>query len=221
MTKRKYAEYLGSLVEGFEIDLESDLAEQFYGYFQCFMPFGDNVEKVFEPLYYKNELLERLLPIYQATKSQTLELLSKRVRPGYFCPEQKNERENIIIYGEQHIAYLKEFATYIEDKELFVILNKITAIEFFDEEPAIEDDNLNSYLYNAISDWGIENTDEDDLVSVLGEAYYSISCDYFLGYYFQYPVFKNKPSIDFLSPYFKIWKSGYQCKFDSEKLKIF
>jgi len=221
MNKHEYAKYLGSLIEGFEINEERDLSEQFYAFFQCFMPFGENVEKVFEPLYHKDDLLERLLPIYQATASKTLKQYQEGVSPGYFCPEPTKERESVILYGEQHIAYLKEFAAFLEDDELLEMLNKVTAVEFFDEEPEIEDDNLNFYLNDAVSDWGKENSGEEEPVSVLVEAYYSIGCDNFLAYYFQYPAFNNKPSIDFLKPYFKIWKSGCCCKFDSEKLKVF
>lgn len=221
MNQQEYAKYLGELIEDFEINVENDLAEQFYGYFQRFMPYGENVKKVFEPLQYKNELLERLLPIYQITASKTLKQYEEDVSPGYFCPESTDDYEKILVYGKQYIEYLKEFASFSEDEELLELLNNINNIQFFDEKPDIEDDYLNSHLYDCISDWGIDNIEEDELIYLLREAYYSINCDYYLSYYLQYPLLKNKPSTDFLMPYFKIWESGHYCMFDGNILKIF
>lgn len=220
MNKQEYAEYLAKLIEDFDIDFDDDLSDQFYSYFQCFMPSGKNVEKVFEPLAHKEELLERLLPIYKATESKTLKQYAEGVSPGYFCPDATHNGTDIIAYGKQHVEYLKGFATFSEDSELLEMLNDVTIFEVSKKAPEIEDDTLNVYLYDAIIEWGIENIDEEELISILSEAYYSISCDYYLSYYFQYPAFKNKPATDFLKPYFKIWESGYNCKFDGIKLII-
>ena len=40
----------------------------------------------------------------------------------------------------------------------------------------------------------------DAKLSVLGEAYYLVDCDYLLPAYLQYPNYAQKPQADFLSP---------------------
>ncbi|PAM93318.1 hypothetical protein B4N84_18720 [Flavobacterium sp. IR1] len=67
----------------------------------------------------------------------------------------------------------------------------------------------------------MENSDESELIAVLDEAYYSISCDYFIAAYFQYPRYKNKPEIDFLEPYFRLWKQGRRFVLNDNKLIFF
>ena len=50
MNQKEYAKYLGDLI-GEEVDVETDcLDDQFFAYFQCFMPFGKDAEKIFEPI---------------------------------------------------------------------------------------------------------------------------------------------------------------------------
>jgi len=221
MDKQAYAGYLGKLIEDYEIDFDCDLSDQFYSYFQCFMPSGEKVEKVFEPLSNKEKLLERLLPIYKATEAKTLKQYAEGVSPGYFCPDITSNEIDITAYAKQHVEYLKAFASFSKDNELLEMLNEVKIVEVLENTPGIEDDTLNAHLYDAISDWGIGNINDEEPISLLSEAYYSINCDYYLSYYFQYPAFKNKPDIDFLKPYFKIWESGYYCKFDGEKLLLY
>ncbi|MDR2918413.1 MAG: hypothetical protein LBV72_03480 [Tannerella sp.] len=221
MNKQEYADYLSKLIEDFEFDPDCDPEEQFFAYFQCFMPYGEYVEKVFEPLPCKTELYERLCPIYKATESKTLMQYKEGCYPGYFCPPATENIKKITEYANQHIASLKEFASFLNDNELLEMLNNVTDIKVSDNETEIEDDDLNAYLYDAITEWGIENIDDTTLISILSEAYYSINCDYYLAYYFQYPTFREKLETDFLKPYFNIWKSGYHCKFDGNKLNIY
>lgn len=220
MNVSEYAYYLASLVEDFELKPDFELTEQFYGYFQSFMPSGKNVEKVFEPLEHGNELLDRLVPVYKATELKTIAQNKQGVYPGYFCPNPISDREKVIAYGKNHVEYLKEFAHFSEDKVLFDMLNNVENIELMPKEPNIKDDDLNAYLYDSISDWASTNNTDGELINILGEAYYSINCDYYLSYYFQYPTFEQRPTIDFLKPYFKIWEAGYYCKFDGNKLII-
>lgn len=221
MNKQEYTDYLSKLIEDFDFDPNCEPDEQFFAYFQCFMPYGENVEKVFEPLPCKTELYQRLFPIYKATESKTLMQYKEGLSPGYFCPPATGNIKDITGYANQHIISLKEFASFLNDNELLEMLNNVKEIIISDSETEIEDDELNAYLYDAVIEWGIENIDDAALISILSEAYYSINCDYYLAYYFQYPAFREKPGTDFLKPYFKIWESGYYCKFDGNKLRIY
>ena len=222
MTKKEYAEYLSKLIPEIEVDLESsDLSKEFYAYFQCFMPEGKNVEKIFEPLENGKSLLERILPIYKTTKDKSLQQFKDGSSPGYFCPNPIQNNEYLKELGKRHIENLKSFSTFFKESELEKMLNNVTEVIVSNEKIELKDEYLNSYLYDCISDWGIENEEEDKLFGILNEAYYSINCDYYLSYYLQYPSFTNKPIQDFLKSYFEIWKAGYYCKLEKEKLIIY
>ncbi|TCD12089.1 hypothetical protein EZ449_03460 [Pedobacter frigidisoli] len=222
MDQKQYATHLASLVEGIDVDLENDnLSDEFFAYFQCFMPNGANAEKIFEPLKNGQDLFARILPIYQATNEKTMQQYSEGVSPGYFCPNPSADNAELENLGKQHIQNLLFFAKFMEDDELQEMLNKVNEVVILAAEEALEDDYLNAYLYDAVSDWGLENEAENGFISILSEAYYSINSDYYLSYYLQYPAFKNKPKQDFLKPYFEIWKAGYYCKLDKTKLLIY
>lgn len=77
MDKKQYAIYLASLIEDIDVDIENEnLSEEFFAFFQCFMPDGVNAAKIFEPLENGQDLFARILPIYQATKQKTVQTLS-------------------------------------------------------------------------------------------------------------------------------------------------
>lgn len=59
-------------------------------------------------------------------------------------------------------------------------------------------------VYEAITEWMIDTQGLDAKLSVLGEAYYSVNCDYLLSAYLQYPNYAQKPQEDFLKPYFEL-----------------
>ncbi len=221
MNKIQYAKYLGN-IQNLEIDVANEsLADEFYAYFQCFMPNGNNLDKVFEPLENGKQLLDRLLPIYEITKDNTEQQLNEGLSSGYFCPISIPNHDLLEDLGKEYLEDLKLFAQFYNDNELLQLLNSVKEVVVLDNEPELENDYLNSFLYDTISEWGLENENDNDLISVLSEGYYSINCDYYLSYYFQYPHFKDKPTNDFLKSYFEIWKNGYYCKFDENKLIVY
>ena len=61
----------------------------------------------------------------------------------------------------------------------------------------------------------------DAKLSVLGEAYYSINCDYLLSAYLQYPNYAQKPQADFLKPYFELYLAGRQVAFERGEVVVF
>lgn len=100
-------------------------------------------------------------------------------------------------------------------------LKEINEIEISKTDKQDFDNEKHLKLYDVFSDWTIENSDENDLLALLDDAYYSISCDYFLSAYFQYPRYKNKPEIDFLKPYFELWTQGKRFVLNNNKLILF
>lgn len=220
MKKKEYAKYLSEII-GKEIEIDAiDLPCQFYGYFQSFMPNGIGLSKVFEPIENGALYFERLIEIYKATAQKFDELSAKGLSPGYFCPIPQKNQKSLILNGQQYISNLKSFAEIINNKEFIKTLARIKSVEIINSSERNNTNDTTIIIYEAISDWFIDNTDFDSTVEILSEAFYSISCDYNLSYYLQYPRYENKLQIDLFKPYFEIWKSGFHCWFDEEKLII-
>ena len=61
----------------------------------------------------------------------------------------------------------------------------------------------------------------DAKLSVLGEAYYLVDCDYLLPAYLQYPNYAQKPRENFLKPYFELYLAGRQVVFERGEVVVF
>ena len=82
-------------------------------------------------------------------------------------------------------------------------------------------DELAHAVYEAITEWMIDSPKLDTKLWVLGEAYYSINCDYLLSAYLQYPNYAQRPQEDFLEPYFELYLAGRQIAFERGEVVVF
>ena len=82
-------------------------------------------------------------------------------------------------------------------------------------------DGLANAVYEAITEWMIDAPKLDAKLWVLGEAYYSINCDYLLSAYLQYPNYVQRPQEDFLKPYFELYLAGRQITFERGEVMVF
>ena len=219
MNQQEYAEYLFKLLgeEPRAADKYNGWEDYFYGLFQGFMPDGEGVAAVFEPLEKGQELLARIMPVYQNTAEHNQEILDSGYIPGYFCPPAQDEAE-VRQTGERLLEGLREFARFVEDEELIAALAAIKQIRF--GEPAEEFNDTQELFGEAFGEWRISNTDYNSPEQVLDEAYYSINGDYYLSAYLQYPLYRTKPDSDFLRPYFDLWRQGYGFTLDEDCLYL-
>ena len=226
MTNFEYARRIDEAV-GLDLDLdckEIDLQDKLYGLFQCFMPDGAGVDAVFAPLQNGTELQARIMPIYAVTAQQTREAFGRGMAPGYFCPPQdpKFGSEALKSLALAHVRNLKIFAEFLGDDELLKMLDEIKSArvqESFDL--AHHEDGLACAVYEAITEWMIDAPKLDTKLWVLGEAYYSINCDYLLSAYLQYPNYAQRPQEDFLKPYFELYLAGRQITFERGEVVVF
>ena len=226
MTNFEYARRIDEAV-GLDLDLdckEIDLQDKLYGLFQCFMPEGAGVKAVFAPLQNGAELQARIMPIYAVTAQQTREAFDQGVAPGYFCPPQdpKFDEEALKSLALAYVRNLKIFAEFLGDDELLEMLERVKSArvqESFDL--AHHEDGLACAVYEAITEWMIDAPKLDTKLWVLGEAYYSINCDYLLSAYLQYPNYAQRPQEDFLKPYFELYLAGRQIAFDCGEVVVF
>ena len=226
MTNFEYASRINEAA-GLDLDLdceEINLQDKLYGLFQCFMPDGAGVDAVFAPLQNGAELQVRIMPIYAVTAQQTREVFDQGMAPGYFCPPQdpKFNDEALKSLALAYVRNLKIFAEFIDDDELLKMLNEIKSArvqESFDL--AHHEDGLADAVYEAITEWMIDSPKLDTKLWVLGEAYYSINCDYLLPAYLQYPNYAQRPQEDFLKPYFELYLAGRQITFERGEVVVF
>ena len=226
MTNFEYASRINEAA-GLDLSLdckEIDLQDKLYGLFQCFMPDGAGIDAVFAPLQNGTELQARIMPIYAVTAQQTREAFDQGVAPGYFCPPQdtKFDEEALKSLALAHVQNLKIFADFLGKSELLKILEQIKSARVqkgFDF--AHNKDELADAVYEAITEWMIDSPKLDAKLWVLGEAYYSINCDYLLPAYLQYPNYAQRPQEDFLKPYFELYLAGRQIAFERGEVVVF
>ena len=226
MTNFEYASRINEAA-GLDLSLdckEIDLQDKLYGLFQCFMPEGAGVEAVFAPLQSGEALQARIMPIYAVTAQQTREAFDQGVAPGYFCPPQdpKFDEEALKSLALAYVRNLKIFADFLGKNELLKMLGETKSArvqESFDL--AHHEDGLACAVYEAITEWMIDSPKLDAKLWVLGEAYYSINCDYLLSAYLQYPNYAQRPQEDFLKPYFELYLAGRQITFERGEVVVF
>lgn len=228
MNQQEYGLYVLGLIGEEPYGEDGVTEDELYGYFQSFMPEGQGVEKVFEPLEHGQALLARILPIYGMLDASDFE---GEAVPGYFNGG-RNDATAVHVQalgGELIEGLLHLFAVEPElSQEAARTLKNIAAIEVLspgDIAPVFADfvaeDNLGSIVYETLTDVISEHTDFAETIEILGEAYYSIGCDYWLSYYLQWPRYRGLESTnDPLRPYAELYKLGYSVVFQKGKMLV-
>jgi len=238
MDQQEYGRYLLAMGgEEFEpaVDEQVD-ADHLYGFFQWFMPSGEGIDRVFEPIPGGERFLDRIRPIYEMLNPGDF---TGEYVPGYFNGgHEVAPEETLRKLGQELIAGLKTlFSIVPEDdesadiaqealqdlasvKEVVVLsqgeLGKLEqrAIQGTDEEDS-------EAVYEALGDLISSRSDYDEAIEILSEAYYSIACDYWVAYYLQWPRYEGLQEAEHcLYPYFELYRYGYNLHWTQTKLFI-
>lgn len=223
LNQQEYARYLLTLLgESPEGEEEIDV-DSFYGYFQCYMPSGEGVERTFEPLEKSAEYLNRIKLIYEMLDPKDFEGDSV---PGYFngrteeAPEEQITRHGrdlierlLLLFKDQpEDELMEEAATYLSQVTKVVLLKK-GKIRSYQED---EEEVLGEAIYELVN----SHEDDEGPINILREAYYSIACDYYVSYYLQWPRYQGLENSDPFAPYFELYRLGYMIAFVDQTLYI-
>ncbi|MGE6256321.1 hypothetical protein ACQKCU_00210 [Heyndrickxia sporothermodurans] len=222
MDKQTYARYLLTLIDE-EVDSDEGVIEEdeLFGYFQIFMPSGKGVEATFEVLDDGDLYLQRIVRIYEMLDPDDF---GGETVPGYFNSKQKEVPEDVLIeYGWQFIKGLKqlldEHAELDGVEEESVYLAGIEEVRLLPRgEIGTVRDSYDPGVYEALFEVIHEHKNYDEPIEILDEAYYSITCDYWISYYLQWHRYGLKG--DPFAPYFELYMLGYSAIFSGQKLYI-
>ncbi|CAI6082685.1 hypothetical protein PAECIP112173_03654 [Paenibacillus sp. JJ-100] len=211
-------------------------ADHLYGFFQWFMPTGEGVERVFEPIPEGQRFLNRIRPIYAMLNPE--DFTGESV-PGYFNGgrEQASNAE-LHRLGEELIRGLKRlFSIVAEDDEVADMAKEaLQELESMKEvivlppgeigkleQRAVQGTNedASDMVYEALGELLSSRTDYDEAIEILNEAYYSIACDYWVAYYLQWPRYQGlQEAENCLYPYFELYRYGYNLHWTQTTLYI-
>lgn len=236
MDSQQYGQYLLAL-GGEEMALEKgEMVEDYhlYGFFQWFMPKGEGIEQIFKPLPNGEMFLNRIRPLYEMIDPADF---SGGSVPGYFNGAKEEASTDVLYsHARQLLEGFRRLLTvgleHDDENEIvdeaLEILQAITEVELLPvgeinhlaQQDADEEDE-GSIIYDAISDVISSSTDYDEAIQILSEGYYSITCDYWVSYYLQWPRYQELKGVgDPFAPYFELYRLGYTVIFSSGKLLI-
>jgi hypothetical protein len=225
--QKEYFNYLLQL--GNEEAKENPVEDDLFGYFEFFRPEGKGLEKVFAPVPMGEAYLQRMSQVYEATKNDDPHRAYFVV--GHPITLSKND---LIKIGTELLNNLKLFASeiagqelthktkriYVESAEMVEVIGKINKVKILEDQPLDFEKDEYYCVTETLSDWIGEHSEPDELIDCLGEAYYSIACDYWIRYYLEWPRFQHLISKDIFEPYFKLWKSGLRFSIYDDVLVI-
>jgi len=194
-----------------------DDVECAFGLFQQFRPDGVGVEVVFDGVPNASEYVERLRTIYRAAYHDDWD------RDVYFIVRspQAASPEELAAFGMEYVAGLRFLSGMLAKRghpRLDKYLASVTGAVVVPHATANRMNDDDTLVYEAVSDFMGEFYNYEHPIIKLREAYYSVACNYYLGWYLQWPYFSEKIPRDVFRPFFELWVRGYGCVFQGSSL---
>ena len=192
--------------------------DDLFAFFDCFRPDGAGVERVFAGVVGGEEIVARLLKVYQCTKESFNAW-------GYFIVRHpaRASRDRLIDWTRQHLDKVRQIARSFGSDELVSLLEIPPEIEILQEAAPVrlqpDYDAPEALIYDVVGDWfqALRPVESDALL--MEEAFYSIACDYYLAHYLMWPLYKDSTAIaEPYAPYFELWRHGAHAIFSEPEL---
>ncbi len=203
---------------------EAWTAEHMAGFFQYFRPDGAGLEKVFEDVEGGDEIVARLLEIYEATSAGST---SETEEDGYFVvrnpsPIHAARAEELVRRHRDFVAAMARVLGRDEDASALECSLSVEVTEGEAPWPPDEDDPETA-VYETIGDFMRSLIPRESDASLMEEAFYTIACDYNLQYYCLWPLYREESTIEEpFKPYVDLWKHGVTFRFEGfESIRVF
>jgi hypothetical protein len=194
-----------------------DHRDRSFGLFQNYRPYGNGVEEVFASVPNAGEYVSRLRLAYGAAYHE------EWYRDAYFVvrsPQRLPDSE-LAALGMELVSGLRYLASLLAQggqREFDGYLQWVQQTAFDGPDRVVSVSNEDALVHEAVGDFLNSFYVRGDRIEQLGEAYYSIACDYWLGWYLQWPYFSARLHRDVFRPYFELWACGCSCCFRGKRL---
>lgn len=186
------------------------------GYFQHFRPDGRGVEAVFEGVQLAEEILPRLMQVYEAT--------ARDFAPSDWYFEVKRplassaaEAQRLL---EDDLGKMAEIARFQKDAELLASLDPLPSIRVeAGRGPPKQTDrsSFELHLSDAISDFVLSLKPRKSHALLLHEALSSIAASDKLADYILWPLYREaSPVEEPFGPTFEMWRRGIDWSFEDD-----
>ena len=194
---------------------EDDLA----GFFQRFRPDGAGVSEAFEGVEGADEILPRLLEVYEATadgwqRGETYDGYFIVRNPAPLTAARATELLRL------HLGRLAAMSEAVGCDELTALLRAPLRIEAVEGETPWPpgDDDPETLVYDVASEFMESLTPRQSAALLMGEGLYTIACDYNLQRHILWPLYRDATPIEEpFRPYFDLWRHGAGFRFIDER----
>lgn len=188
-------------------------------YFQRFRPDGAGVAAAFEGVEGGDEILPRLIEVYRATATGWDR---EDGCDGYFIVRDPAplsvERATTLL--RLHLDSLAAMSEAVGCDELTGTLRSPLVLEAVEGETPWPpgDDDPETLIYDVTCQFMESLTPRESAAHLLGEAFYTIACDYNLQHHILWPLYRDAtPIVEPFEPYFELWKHGAGFRFTDER----
>lgn len=204
-------------------------------FFQAFRPNGQGVEAAFDGVVGAEQILPRLMQVYEATAAGW----EPEGRSDWYfvvrqpTPLAAERAEELCTEHLQKVAQLaKEFeAAGDEDTvaELQALLDPLPRVEVVQGETPQppDDDDPEGLIYEVTNDvmrylrWNLKPVESH--AHLMDEALYTLACDYSLAYHILWPLYRHlTPVSEPFAAYFELWQHGAGYRFhQSDQVTVY
>ena len=204
-------------------------------FFQEFRPHPDRLAAVFEGVVGADEILPRLMQVFEATAEGWER---EGTYDGYLVVRKPRplSAERARALGTEYLQKVLEIATEFKAKgpdhpvmDLRALLDPLPAIEVVGgERPSPPDDDApKGLIYEVTNDfmhhlkWDLKPVESH--AHLLEEALYGLACDYNLRYHILWPLYRHlTPITEPFAAYFELWRHGADYRFhDKDRVTFY
>lgn len=189
------------------------------GFFSMFRPDGTGLNKFFKVLNKGDEILERVLEIYEATSEEY------DGSDWYFIVGKPKitSKDNIEKIAKDFLYKVIELARALDDEYFHMFINNPPNIQVIQGSlPEKTTDksrkfNFDTGFYELMDNYMDAMIPEESNAVLFEEPLYQMTCLYQIVYYVLWPLYKEESEIeDPFKPFIELWKLDAKYNFDIE-----